>query len=230
VPLVEIQDLVVERPLPAGGVQPVLDLAHLELDVAEQAGLAGPSGSGKTTLLNLLAGIGVATRGSVRVAGSDLTGLGEPARDRFRARTVGYVFQSFHLLPGLSALENVELGAAFGPAIEPERPRALLERLGLQDRLRHRPAALSVGQRQRVALARALVARPRLVLADEPTGSLDPASAREALGLLSSACREEGATLLCASHDPAVLARFDRTLDLGAMNRALGRSREGAGS
>jgi putative ABC transport system ATP-binding protein len=146
--------------------------------------------------------------------------LSEAARDRFRARNVGYVFQTFNLLQGFTALENVELGSAFGRGRDRVFARELLVRLGLAERLSHRPAQLSVGQQQRVALARALANRPRLVLADEPTGNLDPQLASEALAITRELCREVGAALLLVSHDRDVLAQFARAVDLADVNRA----------
>jgi putative ABC transport system ATP-binding protein len=161
----------------------------------------------------------------VLLDGIDLLSLSEARRDALRARAIGYVFQTFNLLQGYTALENVLLGMVFGggPATRKqaeERAAALLERLGLGERLRHKPRQLSVGQQQRVALARALANRPRLVLADEPTGNLDAARAAEAIELLLGLCRETGAALLTVSHDPAVLARFPRRLELAELNRA----------
>lgn len=186
----------------------------------EQVALRGRSGSGKTTLLNIVAGLGLPDAGRVEVLGTELTRLSEAARDRFRAEHLGYVFQTFNLLQGYTALENVVLGMAFGPGRDRAAARTLLERLGLGDRIDYRPGQLSVGQQQRVAVARALANRPKLVLADEPTGNLDPAHAGEALALMRELCREAGAGLLLVSHDEAVLGAFERQVDLGEINRA----------
>ena len=217
--LLQITDLQKSYPEPLGGVRRVIDIPSLRLEEREQVALAGPSGSGKTTLLNLVAGIARADRGSLRVAGRELVGLSESERDLFRARHVGYVFQTFQLLGGYSALENVLLGMAFGPGADRRLARGLLEELGLGAHLDHRPHQLSIGQRQRVALARALANRPPLVLADEPTGSLDRRSAGEALELLCGACRKHGAALLLVSHDSEVLAEFERTIPWSELNR-----------
>ena len=160
----------------------------------------------------------------------EVTSLSEAERDRYRARELGYVFQSFHLLGGYSALENVVLGSSFGPGGDVAQARELLTRLGLAERLNHRPHQLSIGQQQRVALARALVGAPRLVLADEPTGNLDPRHALEALELLRELCREQGAALLLVSHDPAVLDSFERREDFAALNRAGATAVQEAGS
>jgi putative ABC transport system ATP-binding protein len=171
----------------------------------------GESGSGKTTLLNLVAGILPVDEGTVEVMGEPLHGRGELARDRVRARHVGYVFQTFNLLPHLTAFENVALGMAFRPAGD-AGPRAAardaLVRVGLGDRLHHSTAQLSVGQRQRVAIARALAGRPGLVLADEPTANLDPARGRASLDLLLAFAAERNAAVLLVTHDTAVLERF----------------------
>ncbi len=204
---------------PDGGSQLVIDLPALSLAPAEQMALRGRSGSGKTTLLHLLAGILSPDAGTIRVAGEEM-GAREAQRDRLRGRAIGYVFQSFNLLPAYSALENVRLAMHFGGNEDAERARSLLERVGLGDRLDYRPVQLSVGQRQRVAVARALAKRPALVLADEPTGNLDPENADAALGLIREICAESGAALLLVSHDAAALARFDRVDDLESINRA----------
>ncbi len=219
-PLLEIQDLVKTYRAPDGEVQTVLDVARFELEAVEQVALVGQSGSGKTTLLHAIAGILRPDSGAVRFDGLNLAQLSEARRDAFRAQQLGYVFQTFNLLQGYTALENVLLGMVFGPGPDRAWARELLTRLGLADRLDHRPAQLSVGQQQRVALARALANRPRLVLADEPTGNLDPERAQQALELLTGLCREQGAALLVVTHDARVSDTFERVVDLGTINRA----------
>jgi putative ABC transport system ATP-binding protein len=191
------------------------------LAAGEQVALRGESGSGKTTFLNLIAGILAADGGSIRVDGRELAALGEARRDRLRAETIGYIFQTFNLLQGHTVLENVELGMAFGRGVDRARAEALLRRVGLGDKHRHYPRQLSTGQQQRVAVARALANQPKLVLADEPTGNLDRRNAREALALIREVCRESGAALLLVSHDERVLAQFEAMRDFAAMNRAL---------
>ena len=228
--LLEIRDLRKDYTSPEGELQRVLDVPAFSLEAGEQVAIAGSSGSGKTTFLNILAGILPADGGSVHFGEVEVTSLSEAERDRYRARELGYVFQSFHLLGGYSALENVVLGSSFGPGGDVAQARELLTRLGLAERLNHRPHQLSIGQQQRVALARALVGAPRLVLADEPTGNLDPRHALEALELLRELCREQGAALLLVSHDPAVLDSFERREDFAALNRAGATAVQEAGS
>ncbi|MEW6283018.1 MAG: ABC transporter ATP-binding protein [Candidatus Eremiobacterota bacterium] len=207
---------------PEGDRLEVIDLPALSLAEGEQVALQGSSGCGKTTLLHLIAGILSADSGRVEVAGTDLTRLSEAERDRVRARSIGYIFQTFNLLQGFSALENVELAMLFGSRPDRARARLLLEQVGLGHRLHYPPARLSVGQQQRVAVARAMANRPRLVLADEPTANLDPKHAGEALALIRSTCREVGAALLLVSHDPVVVESFERVEPLARLNRAVG--------
>ena len=204
---------------PEGGRVEVLDVERFELSAGEQVALRGSSGAGKTTLLHIAAGIVKPDSGVVEVAGSDIAPLSEAARDRWRARHIGYIYQSFHLLQGFSALENVALAMKFGGEVDLERARALLEQVGLGSRLDYKPRQLSIGQQQRVAVARALANRPQLVLADEPTGNLDREHADAALDLILSLCRSSGAALLLVSHDERVVARFSRVIDLAKLNR-----------
>ncbi|MDX2176455.1 MAG: ABC transporter ATP-binding protein [Candidatus Sumerlaeia bacterium] len=214
-----IEDLVHAYTTPTGERHEVLRVPRFALAAGAQMALEGESGSGKTTLLHLIAGLAEPESGAVTIAGERMTGRGEAARDALRARLVGYVYQSFNLLQGFTTLENVLLGMAFGPGQDEAWARHLLDRVGLSDRLDYRPRELSVGQQQRVSLARALANRPKLVLADEPTGNLDRARAEEALGLLRSLCTESNAALLLVSHDPAVLGAFDRRESLAVLSR-----------
>ena len=192
---------------------PALRGADLVVRQGEAVALAGPSGSGKTTLLNLLGGLDVPDEGEVWLDGRDLGALGEAERTLVRRHELGFVFQSFNLVPVLSAFENVEypLWIAGVPAAERrERADEALAAVGLAERRAHRPDQLSGGERQRVAVARALVHRPRAILADEPTGNLDSTTGQQVLDLLLAARAERGMTLLVATHDPAVLARLPR--------------------
>jgi putative ABC transport system ATP-binding protein len=220
--LLEITGLAKSFAAPDGERSLIVDIPAFALAPGEQVAVRGSSGSGKTTLLHLIAGILQADRGRIMLAGQDLGTLSESRRDRLRATTIGYVFQNFNLLQGYSALENVMLGMLFGPGIDRERARALLERVGLGHRLHYRPAQLSIGQQQRVAVARALANHPKLVLADEPTGNLDQRHAGDALALIREVCREQHAALLLVSHDPVILSAFDRVEDLAQLNRAAG--------
>ena len=198
----------------------IVRISSFELDAGEQVLLQGESGSGKSTLLNVIAGIVAADEGAVTLDGTDMRALAESARDAHRARSLGYVFQNFNLLDAYSCIETVELGMAFGGKTDVALARKLLERVGLGERLNYRPDQLSQGQKQRVAIARALANRPKLVLADEPTGNLDPSNAAVALDLIQSLCRENGTALLLVSHDPSLKDRFERTIDLSELNEA----------
>lgn len=204
-------------PRPDGGVHPVLDVPTLGAADGEHVCLIGGSGSGKTTLLNVIAGITLPDAGTVEIDGTEITGLAEGVRDRFRARHIGYMFQVFNLLQGYTALENVVLPMRFagiGAGAE-RRGMDLLDRVGIGPKARNKPSALSVGEQQRVALARALACKPALVIADEPTANLDPANAENALALLEEIARESGAGLLVVTHDDRVRSRFARVERLG---------------
>jgi len=194
-------------------------LRGVDLTVArgEFVALVGPSGSGKSTVLNLIGGLDRPTSGQVWINGTELSGSDERALTRHRRQHVGFVFQSFNLLPRLTAEENVALPLMFGGVPEKERrarARALLERVGLGPRLAHRPTQLSGGEQQRVAIARALVGQPALLLADEPTGNLDTVIGAEIMSLLKELNREERLTLLVVTHDPEVAAFADRVIKL----------------
>ena len=189
------------------------------MDKGQHFALSGSSGSGKTTLLNLIAGILQPDEGRVELDGRLISGANEALRDRLRAELMGYIFQTFNLLQGYTCLENVLLGMSFGG--KPDRARAveLLGRVGLSRRLEYFPRQLSSGQQQRVAVARALANQPKLVLADEPTGNLDPENAAEVLALIRDTCKENGAALLLVSHDKSVLGQFEEIRDLSEINQ-----------
>jgi putative ABC transport system ATP-binding protein len=207
---------------------PILDIERLEVPSGERVFLHGPSGSGKTTLLGLLTGVLRADAGSVRILGTDLSSLSGGKRDAFRGEKLGYIFQMFNLIPYLTALENIILPcrvsaprrARVRGSLE-EEARRLAGRLEIGSLMEARPGELSVGQQQRVAAARALMGRPQLVVADEPTSSLDTDRRDLFLDLLFDSCREAGASLLFVSHDRTLEPRFDRGLSLGEVNRAL---------
>jgi len=216
--LLRIADLTKSYPRVDGGRHQIVNVREFALAAGAQVALRGESGSGKTTFLNLVAGILAPDGGKITLDGRDLATLGEAGRDRLRAESIGYVFQTFNLLQGHSVLENVELGMAFGRGVDRAHAEALLRRVGLVEKLAHFPRQLSTGQQQRVAVARALANRPKLVLADEPTGNLDPRNSREALALIREVCRENGAALLLVSHDEDVLRQFDKVQDFAALN------------
>ncbi|MCM2269616.1 MAG: ABC transporter ATP-binding protein [Thermoanaerobaculia bacterium] len=199
------------------GAVRALDGVDLELAAGEALFVAGPSGSGKSTLLHLLGALDRADAGSLEIEGRDVARLGERERALLRRGRLGFVFQAFHLVPVLSALENVEYPlwiAGVGRRERHERAAAMLAAVGLAARARHRPDELSGGERQRVAVARALVHRPAAVLADEPTGNLDSANARAVVELLLELNREHGTALVVATHDAELLARAPRRLTL----------------
>lgn len=197
----------------------VTPLQALDLDVpkGEFLALMGPSGSGKTTLLNLLSGIDSPTEGSLMIGGTELAKLSRRDLTTWRSRNVGYIFQLYHLIPVLTAFENVELPLLLAPISRKERHARVetaLELVGLGDRIHHTPAELSGGQEQRVAIARALVADPALLVADEPTGDLDRDSATKILDLLRQLTREFGKTIVMVTHDGKAAEAADRTLHL----------------
>jgi len=205
---------------PGGEVLPILDVEQFELAADEQAVLVGRSGSGKTTLLHIIAGISRPDSGLVQIDGTDITRLPEAGLDRFRADKIGYVFQTFNLLPGFSALENVMLGMAFASGRPDEaRARMLLDRVGLSHRLTHKPTMLSVGEQQRVAVARALANRPKILLADEPTANVDTRHQQQVIELIRESCRAERVALLLVTHANEVAEQFDRVEILEQFNR-----------
>ena len=200
----------------AYGTVPVFQAVDLDLAAGEFVALLGESGVGKSTLLNCIAGLDEADAGQIMLAGSEVRGLGEAQRARLRRVHLGFVFQAFHLLPHLSVAENVALPLLLLGRPDSARVQALLDAVGLGALGARSPAQLSGGQLQRVALARALVHRPSLILADEPTGNLDPATAERMLDLLVAQVRQEGAACLLVTHSAAAAARADRVLRLTA--------------
>jgi putative ABC transport system ATP-binding protein len=209
-PLIHAQGLVFTAAAASGPVQ-VLRGLDLSVAAGEAMGIVGPSGSGKTSLLMLLAGLERPTGGKLSVAGRDLGGLDEDALARFRRQEVGIVFQAFHLVPTMTALENVAVPLEFAGRRDAfERAAAALKDVGLGHRLEHYPGQLSGGEQQRVALARAVVAEPRLILADEPTGNLDRTTGALVMNLLFDLRARMGTTLLLITHDPLLAERCER--------------------
>jgi putative ABC transport system ATP-binding protein len=214
------------------GTLDILADVSLRIDRGESVTIVGSSGSGKSTLLGLMAGLDLPSSGRVVLAGADLNALDEDGRARLRARRVGFVFQSFQLLPGLTALENVMLPLELAGEENAERTaQAVLSRVGLGARLRHYPSQLSGGEQQRVAIARAFAGRPDVLFADEPTGNLDQRTGHRIIELLFSLNREQGTTLVMVTHDPELAHDCDRSLELdgGRLAQAVnGPERSGA--
>jgi putative ABC transport system ATP-binding protein len=193
----------------------VLTDVSLDVPAGQFLAIAGPSGSGKSTLLGLIAGLDQPTAGRIEVAGVEITGLDEDGLARFRRDQIGYVFQSFHLLPTLTAAENVAVPLELaGETDAAARAAALLAEVGLAERAHHYPVQLSGGEQQRVAVARAMARRPALLLADEPTGNLDSATGKQIIELLVGMNRRLGATLVLVTHDTALAAHADRVVTL----------------
>ncbi len=209
-PLIEVRDVRLTLQAPTGPVN-VLRGIDLAVEAATSLAIVGPSGSGKSSLLAVVAGLERPTSGAVVIDGTDISSLDENARADWRRRHLGILFQSFHLIPTLTALENVAVPLELAGRRDAEtEARRWLERVGLGGRVGHRPSQLSGGEQQRVALARSLVAGPRLVMADEPTGNLDGETAHDVADLLFALPREAGATLLVITHDPRLAGRADR--------------------
>jgi len=214
--LVEVNALS-KRVRDAQGELTILHELSFSLQAHTSVAIVGASGSGKSTLLGLLAGLDTPSSGSVRIQGQELFALNEDERAALRARVMGFVFQSFQLLPNLTALENVMLPLELrGEREAADQARQMLQRVGLGERLNHRPRVLSGGEQQRVALARAFVVKPALLLADEPTGSLDHATGAQVMELMFELNRAEGTTLVLVTHDPAVAARCERQFKIEA--------------
>jgi putative ABC transport system ATP-binding protein len=213
-PILQVQGLGKRVMLPAGELT-ILDGVGFDIARGDTVAVVGASGSGKSTLLSLMAGLDLPSSGSVTLGGVELTRLDEDGRARVRGEQVGFVFQSFQLLPSLTALENVMLPLELRGDRDSEAPaRAILERVGLSERLEHYPRQLSGGEQQRVALARAFVTRPALLFADEPTGNLDTATGAAIIDLLFELNSQSATTLVLVTHDEQLAARCGRTLRL----------------
>jgi ABC-type lipoprotein export system ATPase subunit len=219
--VLEVKNLKKSFLSPGGATHRVVDIQYFSLDSGDQEALAGESGSGKTTFLHLVSGVLKPDNGEISLDGKRMDLLPEAGRDSLRSQLLGYVFQNFNLLQGMTSLENVELAMRFGMGVDKERAVSLLKRMGLSERLHHYPRQLSMGQQQRVAVARALANRPKLVLADEPTAHLDHVRGQEAVTLMREVCREFGASLLVVSHDRELLSHFKQVEQFDRLNRAL---------
>jgi ABC-type lipoprotein export system ATPase subunit len=205
---------------PDGNRLPILDIPRFDVADGEQVVLVGRSDSGKTTLLHTIAGITRADSGEVVIDGIDIAGRSEAYIDRVRAAKIGYVFQTFNLLAGFTAYENVLLGMTFARGRrDTARARHLLDRVGLSHRTTHKPGALSVGEQQRVAVARALANKPSVLLADEPTANIDPRNQQKIIDLIREACREENVSLVLVTHATEVAGQFDRVDRLEEINQ-----------
>lgn len=220
--MLEIRDLKKSYAEPSGNPLVIIDIPRLDIGAGEQVVLRGESGGGKTTLLHLISGIVTADSGSIKLDGMELNKFSESARDRIRADKMGYVFQTFNLLPGFTALENVRLGMTFArKKMNLERAKELMNRVGLGDRMNYMPNQLSVGQQQRVAVARALANKPRLLLADEPTANVDPANQNRIIELIQEVCREDDVAILLVTHSDEISKRFERVERLEQINLAI---------
>jgi len=220
--MLEIREVKKSFNNPDGSQLHVLDIEEFHANAGEQIVIVGHSGCGKTTLLHVISGISRPDSGRVLIDGWDITVLSEADRDQFRAAKIGYVFQTFNLLAGFSALENVMIGMTFADGrADRDRAHMLLDRVGLSHRLTHKPAQLSVGEQQRVAVARAMANRPKVLLADEPTANVDSGNQQQVIDMLRGACEEEKVALLLVTHSPEVAKQFDRIERLEEINRVL---------
>ena len=204
---------------PNGKSHSVVQVPAFSMEHNQQIAIKGPSGSGKTTFLHMLAGVLIPDSGQILIDGQSLGAMNESDRDQLRSGMIGYIFQSFNLLNGFSCMENLLLAMNLNGSSNFDRARSLLDKVGLGDRKDHLPGQLSIGQQQRVAIARALINRPKLVLADEPTGNLDPTNTDLSLELLRSLCKEWESALILVSHDPRVIGKFEHQIDWEELNQ-----------
>jgi ABC-type lipoprotein export system ATPase subunit len=215
--MLEIKDIIKSFRLPSGEQTNVLNIPSFILNQKEQIAIYGKSGSGKSTFLNVISGILKPDSGSVIVDNIDITSLSESQRDKFRAKNFGFVFQTFNLLQGFTALENVLLGMTFAGKPNKKTATDTLEYVGLKDKFKNKPAELSVGEQQRVAIARAVVNNPKIILADEPTANLDAKNSENVIERIKKVCDEKNISLILVSHDKEVIERFQRTLSFEEM-------------
>jgi len=203
------------RLIAGGHIITILDDITFEVPEKQMVAIVGPSGSGKSTLLGLIAGLDKPTAGSIRLDGVEITGMPESQMARYRRQKIGYIFQSFHLIPTLNALENVAVPLELNGDLDAKnRAVELLAAVGLQDRQSHYPVQLSGGEQQRVAVARAFASHPPILLADEPTGNLDSATGRQVIDLILSLNRDHGSTLMLVTHDPDLASCAERIITL----------------
>jgi len=215
-PAVELRDVHLSYPTPEGEL-PVLHGIDMSIRRGEIVAVMGPSGSGKSSLIAMIGGLERATSGAVQVVGQNLQDLSEKELTRLRRTEIGIIFQSYHLIPAMTAVKNVSLPLMLaGEADAEARAQSMLERVGLGSRLSHRPSALSGGEQQRVAIARAFLARPQLILADEPTGNLDQTTGAHVAETMFDLLRDTGAAMLMVTHDPQLAAKCDRTISIDA--------------
>jgi ABC-type lipoprotein export system ATPase subunit len=220
--MLEIQNLKKSFREPTGEMLTILDIPSFRIAAGEQVVLRGESGCGKTTLLHTISGLIACDSGSITMDGLELTEFSEAGRDRIRAAKMGYVFQTFNLLPAFTAIENVKIGMKFSrKGVHHARAAELLDRVGLGSRLNYLPKQLSVGQQQRVAVARALASKPRLLLADEPTANVDPANQANIIRLIQDVCRAEDVGILIVTHSDEVAKCFQRVDRFEDLNRAV---------
>jgi len=225
-PFVVVKDLKKSFPITGSRRLAVVDVPSFSLGADQQLAISGGSGSGKSTFLNLMAGIHKADSGNIEIGNIDISILSEADRDQVRARLIGCVFQSFHLLQGCTALENLLVAMSVCGHADKAKARDLLSMVGMSEKENFLPSQLSVGQQQRVGIARALSNNPQLILADEPTGSLDPENASQSIDLLQSLCKETGCALITVSHDPSIVDRFDSSLKWEDLNQVVNTSHE----
>ena len=199
-------------------VHQVVKVEKFQMKAGSQVAIQGPSGSGKTTFLNLIAGIINADSGSIYIGNQEITGQTESERDLTRSLLVGYVFQSFYLLQGCTAVENIMVAMSICGNANKDRARELLSWVGMSEKENHLPSQLSIGQQQRIGIARALANTPKLILADEPTGNLDSINAKRSIDLLRSLCEKNGCTLLIVSHDQNIIDRFEESVNWNELN------------
>lgn len=224
--MLELKDIKKSYLQPNGETTDILDIPGFNVAAGEQMVLLGPSGCGKSTLLHIIAGITRPDSGKVLLDGVEITKYSEPVVDRVRADKLGYVFQTFNLLPAFSALENVLLGMTFArKKLSRDRAKKLLDRVGLSHRASNKPGAMSVGEQQRVAVARALANRPKVLLADEPTANVDPQNQKQIVSLIRETCHEDNIALVMVTHSMEVSDEFDRVEQLAELNRVVSQAR-----